>query len=310
MTSTSPRIELRDLRLVREIAGGASVTRAATRLHLSQSALSHRLAKLERNFGALLFERVGKRMVPTVLGLRLVEVAEEILRRVEEVEAELHLEPGSPRTALRVAASCATHYHWLAQVLADFSSREPSLDVRLSLQATQQQMEDLRNDSVDLVITAHPPKDAGLVAVELFSIEVIALAAASHPLTVAATRCGGVDWTALRAETLLIQNLPRADEVSLRTAVEACSQSARRSARQTVIRKVHLPEAIPALARAGRGVGVLCRWQQSPRFDLTGLSVLSLFPRCYRRFWGVWRKDNARRLPFDAVTRTLRTYSR
>jgi DNA-binding transcriptional LysR family regulator len=78
MSASGTRIELRDLRLVREISRYASITRAATALHLSPSAASHRLAKLERNIGAVLFERIGKRTLATRSGQRLIELAEEM----------------------------------------------------------------------------------------------------------------------------------------------------------------------------------------------------------------------------------------
>jgi len=60
-----------------------------------------------------------------------------------------------------------------------------------------------------------------------------------------------------------------------------------------------------ALARAGRGVGVLCRWKRAPSFDTTGLTVLPLGPQLWRRFCAVWRKDNKRQLPLATVVQAL-----
>ena len=61
-------LEVRHLKLIQAIAREGSVTRAAPSLNLSQSALSHQLLNLERDLGAKLFDRVGKRMVPTHAG--------------------------------------------------------------------------------------------------------------------------------------------------------------------------------------------------------------------------------------------------
>src|SRR3954470_13441904 len=72
-------IEVRHLRLVRAIASEGSVTRAASRLHLSQSAVSHQLLDLERDLELRLFDRVGKRMVPTAAGQRLIAGAGRLL---------------------------------------------------------------------------------------------------------------------------------------------------------------------------------------------------------------------------------------
>jgi Bacterial regulatory helix-turn-helix protein, lysR family len=77
-TPSAIRLERADLGLVLAVAEAGGVTRAGTRLHLSQSALSRRLLDLEGRVGAPLFRRAGRRMTPTALG-------EEICRRAVEV---------------------------------------------------------------------------------------------------------------------------------------------------------------------------------------------------------------------------------
>src|SRR5918999_2526446 len=61
-------LEVRHLRLVSEVAAHGSVTRAAERLHLTQSAISHQLRDIESRLGTALFYRMGKRMVVTPAG--------------------------------------------------------------------------------------------------------------------------------------------------------------------------------------------------------------------------------------------------
>ena len=68
----SPTLEVRHLSLVNEIAATGSVTRAAERLHLTQSALSHQLRDIESRLGIQLFLRLGKRMVLTPPGERVL----------------------------------------------------------------------------------------------------------------------------------------------------------------------------------------------------------------------------------------------
>ena len=58
-------IEIRHLRMVAAVAASGSVTRAASEVHLTQSAVSHQLRDIEERLGTALFLRVGKRMVPT-----------------------------------------------------------------------------------------------------------------------------------------------------------------------------------------------------------------------------------------------------
>ena len=63
-----PHLEVRHLALVTEIADTGSVTRAAERLHLTQSALSHQLRDIESRLATPLFLRLGRRMVLTPAG--------------------------------------------------------------------------------------------------------------------------------------------------------------------------------------------------------------------------------------------------
>src|SRR5256885_14990025 len=68
-------LEARPLQLVAAVADVGSLTRAGDRLHLTQSALSHQLRDIESRLGAALFLRVGKRLVLTPAGERLLLAA-------------------------------------------------------------------------------------------------------------------------------------------------------------------------------------------------------------------------------------------
>ena len=70
-------LEVRHLRLIAAVADVGSLTRAGDQLHLTQSALSHQLRDIEERLGAALFLRLGKRLVPTPAGNRLLESARE-----------------------------------------------------------------------------------------------------------------------------------------------------------------------------------------------------------------------------------------
>src|SRR3954470_4902740 len=80
------RLEIRDFRLVVAISELGTLTRAGQQLNLTQSALSHQLAALERRLGASLFERSGRRMIPNRLGARLASHGKELLERLLGVE--------------------------------------------------------------------------------------------------------------------------------------------------------------------------------------------------------------------------------
>ena len=79
-------LEVRHLQLVAAVADVGSLTRAGDRLHLTQSALSHQLRDIESRLGAALFLRVGKRLVLTPAGERLLESARDVLDRLRQAE--------------------------------------------------------------------------------------------------------------------------------------------------------------------------------------------------------------------------------
>src|SRR5262245_12217427 len=142
------RLEVRHLRLVQAIALEKSVTRAAGRLHLSQSAVSHQLIDLERELAVRLFDRVGKRMVPTSAGARLLDSADRLLRELDGAEREIRALSAESRVPLRVTTSCYTSYNWLPAALAHFSESHPRVEIAVVLEATRRAGEALAADEV------------------------------------------------------------------------------------------------------------------------------------------------------------------
>jgi LysR family transcriptional regulator, regulator for metE and metH len=113
-------IELRDLEMVAAIAATGGVTRAAAGLHCTQSALSHRLRAIEERLGTALFLRVGKRMVATAAGERVLVTARRVLEDVGAAEEEVRRLGSRHAGVLRVCAQCNTGYHWLPPLVEKF----------------------------------------------------------------------------------------------------------------------------------------------------------------------------------------------
>src|SRR4051794_40649092 len=144
----SCRLEIKHLRLVQAIAAEGTVTRAAGRLHLSQSAVSHQLVDLERDLSTRLFDRIGKRMIPTRAGSRVLASAERLLDELTSLERDLTEDGREARIPLRVTASCYTSYEWLPAALVHFAEAHPRVDITIVLEATRRGMEALAADEV------------------------------------------------------------------------------------------------------------------------------------------------------------------
>ena len=313
-TSLAPfPLEVRHLRLVRAIANHGNVTRAARELHLSQSAVSHQLLDLERDLGTRLFDRVGRRMVATPSGVKLLEGAHKVLRDLSALERELASAREGARTPLRVACSCYTAYHWLSKVLVRFASDHPRIDLDIVLDATRRTDEAMASDEIDLAIVTDPPHDERWSSRLLLTGELVAVVSPKHE--VFARRLANPDrlrWGALRDARILVHDITKTLHANLEHAVRT---SWRRESRDEpkelfTLQKVPLTESIVELTRAGAGVAIVDRWTVAP-YESRDVVLLPMTPKAPRTFYAVWRKSNPRRLPMqELIELVLRHVSR
>ncbi len=279
--SQESTLEARDLRLIQAIAEQGGVTRAARRLHLSQSAVSHQLAGLEERLGVTLFERVRKRMVITPAGQRLAALAAEVLPRLAREQALLRaaLQPTPPRP-LRLSAQCYTCYPWLPRVLTGLSTAHPEVDLRLDVEATRSVEEALLEDRLDAALCCYPVSAPGLVSTPLFRDELVAVLPAGHPLA-ARPFVTGAD---LLEQTVYFYPLPAEDEERFRRELLPRKHEALR------VRTLPLTEAMVELVRTGHGICLLARWSLGPHLAQGGLVTRSLGRRGYWRQWSAVHK--------------------
>lgn len=107
-----------------------SVTAAARALHLTQSAVSHRLRALERETGLQLIEHIGRGVRLTPAGLRLSRATSEARQLLEETLASLAREPA--RAVLSISCSPSFAIRFLVPRMAAFRAAHPELDVRVA----------------------------------------------------------------------------------------------------------------------------------------------------------------------------------
>src|SRR5262245_60896576 len=174
-------LEIRHLRLVTAVADVGSLTRAGDHLHLTQSALSHQLRDIEDRLGAPLFLRVGKRLVLTAAGERLLESARDVLDRLRQTEDAIRT-LGKAGCVLRITTECTTCYHWLPPLLATYRERFPATEVRIDVEATQHPIDRLLDGTIDLALMSTPVRDRRLVTRSVFRDQVVVIASPQHRL--------------------------------------------------------------------------------------------------------------------------------
>ena len=152
-------MNLHHLRLFRAVATEASLTAAARRLNLSQSALSTQIRTLEQTLGHDLFERRGRRMVLTEAGRIALDHAEAIFRTAEDLAATLR-ETGRARRALRVGALGTLSRNFQMAFLRPLIGR-PDVEVVLRSGSQAELLRGLEALSLDVVLTnLAPSRDA------------------------------------------------------------------------------------------------------------------------------------------------------
>lgn len=259
-------ITLRHLLLVDAVAEEGTLTAAARRLYLTQSALSHQLADLERRAGGAVFHRVGRRMVPTPLGLRILASARSMLAELEELEQDLKRHTRGAAGLLRVTTQCYTCYHWLAEVLPRFREQHPEVVVQIVPEESHAVLDALLEGRVDLAIAHRLPADERLAREPLFEDELVAVVPPGHPF--ASRRSVAAEDFA--NQELLMYSARLDDSWFYQTVLYPAGV---KPARVTELR---LTEATVSLIRAGAGIAVLSRWSVAPHLaagDLVAVRI-------------------------------------
>jgi LysR family transcriptional regulator, regulator for metE and metH len=279
------QLDLRHLRLVAAVAESGGQTRAARKLNLTQSALSHQLRELETRVGAPVFIRASRRMVLTPLGERVLATARRVLHEVETLEHDLTTEAAMGGAGVvRLATECYTCYHWLPAVVTAFRQEWPRVDVRIVAEATADPVRALLDGALDLAIVAGDVDERRLGCTALFEDEQVVVVAPDHPF---ATRAF-IAPLDLRNEHLILYTTHSSENSVLREVLRPAGVEPRQ------LTRVQLTEAIVELVKAGLGISVLARWAIAPQLRDGSLVGIPLTARGFhRRWWAVTRPHEA-----------------
>ena len=267
-------LEIRHLKLVAAIAEEKSVTRAANRLHLTQSALSHQLRDAEEKLGRPLFERRSKKMALTLAGERLLRSARQVLDEINGAEKEIRSSSTETRGTLRLSTQCYTVYHWLPARLKLFQKKFPAVDVQLVVDATPHPFEALLEERIDLAIAHDPVRNRRIAYTPLFRDEMVAIVPPGHPWA-AKPYLVAADF----AEENLIIYPPKEESFVLQRFIIPAGVAPRG------IRQIMLTEATVELVKAGMGVAVLMKWAVAPHLAAGTLHGVRLTRDGFYREW-------------------------
>ena len=243
-------IDLRHLRTLRALREADSLPDAAERLHLTQSALSHQFRELESRVGMPVFVRKSKPVRFTTAGLKLLQLADQVLPLIRSTERNLAKLAGGAADRLHIAIECHSCYQWLMPSLDEFRSAWPEVELDLASGLSFAPLPALARGDLDLVVTSDPLPLPGITYVPLFGYEAVLAIDKHHALRAKAY----VEPADLTGQTLITYPIER-DRLDIFTRFldPADLEPAQvRTAEMTIM--------MMQLVASGRGVCCLPNW--------------------------------------------------
>ncbi|SOZ68664.1 LysR family transcriptional regulator [Cupriavidus taiwanensis] len=227
-----------------------SVTAAAEKLNVTQSALSHMVKKLEDHHGVPIWTKSGRGLRFTQAGEYLLALAERLLPQLEHAERILADFAEGRRGALRVGMECHPCQKWLARLTPHYLAEWPDVDFDVRTSFRFDGVAALLGHEIDLLITPDPVKVPELAFTPVIDYELVLVVHESHPLAAQPY----VRPHDLVDETLITVpvSIERLDIYTRFLVPAHCQPRRHRTAEAT--------DLMLQLVSAGRGVSVLPDW--------------------------------------------------
>ena len=249
-------IELRHLKTLLALEETGSVSLAAKRVFLTQSALSHQIRMLENHYGAPLFERKSTPLRFTPVGERLLRLAHDLLPQVTDAERDLARIIEGEAGELRIAVECHTCFDWLMPAMGEFRPIWPQIELDIVSGFQADPIGLLLQHRADLAIVSEAEKQNGISFQPLFAYEMVGICAPDPPLAAKNV------WTAedFIGETLITYPVP--DEMldlPKKILIPKNINPPRRHSELTI--------AIIQLVASRRGIAALPYWTVMPYLE-------------------------------------------
>lgn len=160
-----------------------SFSKAAEQLHLTQSAVSKRVATLESDLDVALFERFGQRIQLTEAGKTLLTDAREILDKVEQMQQYSDISKVRVAGKLRVATSHHIGLYRLPQILQRFVSEYPDVQLDMKFMDSEIAYEEVSQGALDIAIATLPQTiDKSIITIPLWTDELVIMFSVQHAM--------------------------------------------------------------------------------------------------------------------------------
>lgn len=176
------RLSFRQMQVFQAVYQQQGYGRAAETLGLTQPAVSSQVRKLEQALGQPLFEYVGRQLYCTRAGEKVAERIQTIFEQVELLQTDLHSLQGQLSGELNISAVSTAQYA-VPYLLENFLRLHPAVNVNLRIMNRAKALEQLNQNTDDLVVMGLVPSDRSLASLPFLDNELIPVMSANHPLS-------------------------------------------------------------------------------------------------------------------------------
>lgn len=174
-------MELQQLAYLRAVVQQGSVTRAADSMDVAQPSISKAIRALERELGTPLFHRAGRRLAPTEAGTLLAECAARIFDDLTATGLMMSEVAQSARGSLRVCATETVMDELLPPATSALRRARPNVHISIEMTGTDEAIQRVLGDAVDLAIVPLPLADSRLDIAEIGAEPVVLVVPSTDP---------------------------------------------------------------------------------------------------------------------------------
>lgn len=175
-------IERHHLAILFEIKSSGSLTAAAKKLHLTQSALSHTIKKLEQKSNVNLWQKQGRSIRLTQAGEYLLSVANILLPQLEKADQMIYNFANGVRGLIRIGMECHPCYKWLLKVVEPYIKENPNVDIDIKQNFQFGGLQALLNYDIDVLVTPDPINQKNITFKAVFDYQQVLVVSSKHHL--------------------------------------------------------------------------------------------------------------------------------
>lgn len=175
-------LSLRQIETLHAVLSLRSITAAAKMLKVSQPSISRTVKRIEDILRLKLFNRDGKRLVPTREALLVFEEIDAIMSQLSGLASQISRIANSDEGVFRLGATASLARSVVPQAIHGLSQRHPGLDLFFDVLSIEQMVPYLLNGTGDCLVTIAPEEHPALVVRKLGEGELVAIVHRQHPL--------------------------------------------------------------------------------------------------------------------------------